>query len=102
MRKNLHICNFCSNFAAQNCVNRSKSDDETGGDSGSGGVHEGVVTRLLCAVLECNRGVVDGAWNRAGDLLLQSEYIPARGVRDPQERIETPCGESRYPVDRWG
>jgi len=65
MSQNLRIPIFFSNFAAQNCMNRrpleGKSDGETGGDSGSGGVYEGVVTRLLCAVLECDCGVVDGA-----------------------------------------
>lgn len=66
MSQNLHIPIFFCNFAAQNCV----SDGQASSDSSSGGVYEGVVTRLLCAVLECDRGMVDGARDRAGDLLL--------------------------------
>ena len=69
MREDLHMSKKSSTFALAKVLDR-KTDDETGGDSGSGGVYEGVVTRLLCAVFECDRGVVDGAWDRAGYLLL--------------------------------
>ena len=60
MREDLHMSKKSSTFALAKVL-EGKSDGKTGGDSGSGGVYEGVVTRLLCAVLECDCGVVDGA-----------------------------------------